>query len=51
MNNIRLPEPEPIKEITVQPKIKPEQAFEPKKCNFLPNFPVKKCKIVTKEVL
>ncbi len=32
MNNIRLPEPEPepTKEITVQPKIKPKLDFEPK---------------------
>ena len=30
MNNIRLPESEPMKEIIVQPKIKPKQAFEPK---------------------
>ncbi len=30
MNNIRVPEPEPIKEITVQPEIKPKQDFEPK---------------------
>ncbi len=30
MNNIRLPEHEPIKEITVQPEPKPKQNFEPK---------------------
>ena len=30
MQNIRLPEPEPIKEITVQPEPMPKQNFEPK---------------------
>jgi hypothetical protein len=30
MQNIRLPQPEPIKEITVQPEQKPKQDFEPK---------------------